>query len=203
MNTSPQNTALQYSLMVVGTVAIDSVETPFGKKDAVFGGSASYFSYAASFFAPVELIAVVGEDFPEEYRRILEERPIGLDHLGTSKGKTFHWKGKYGSDLNTAHTLDTQLNVLLAFKPELKKDREPEYLFLANIDPSLQLEVLSQVKRPKCKFVACDSMNYWIEGKPSELAKVLTRVDMIVVNDGEARLLAKESNLIKAARKIQ
>ncbi|MBI4358311.1 MAG: sugar kinase [Candidatus Omnitrophica bacterium] len=192
-----------YPLMVVGTVAIDSVETPFGKKDSVFGGSASYFSYAASFFTAVELIAVVGEDFPGEYRKVLEERPIGLEHLATRQGKTFHWRGKYGSDLNTAETLETQLNVLVDFKPELRNDREPEYLFLANIDPNLQMDVLNQVKRPKCRFVACDTMNFWIEGKALELGKVLKRVDMIVVNDGEARLLAKEANLIKAARKIQ
>ncbi len=197
------NTALRYPLMVVGTVAIDSVETPFGKRDSVFGGSASYFSYAASFFTSVELIAVVGEDFPKDYRKILEERPIGLDHLVAVPGKTFHWKGKYESDLNTAQTLDTQLNVLLEFKPKLKTDREPKYLFLANIDPELQMDVLNQVKRPKCKFVACDTMNFWIEGKRPQLEKVLSRVDMIVINDGEARLLAKEANLIKAARKIQ
>lgn len=195
--------AAHYPLMVVGTVAIDSVETPFGKKDSVFGGSASYFSYAASFFTPVELIAVVGQDFPKEYRRILEERPIGLDHLVTQSGKTFYWKGKYETDLNTAHTLDTQLNVLLDFKPQLKADREPEFLFLANIDPNLQLDVLNQVKRPKCKFVACDTMNFWITSKRPELEKVLKRVDMIVLNDGESRLLAQESNLFKAARKIQ
>src|SRR3989338_1906725 len=108
--------------MVVGTVAVDSVETPFGKKDAVFGGSASYFSYAASFFSPVALIAVAGDHFTEEYRNIFSERKIGLDHLVSASGKTFHWKGKYGSDLNTAHTLETQLNVLLEFKPELKGD---------------------------------------------------------------------------------
>ena len=196
-------TKLQYPLMVVGTVAIDAVETPFGKKDAVFGGSASYFSYAASFFTPVELIAVVGEDFPKEYRNILEERAIGLDHLMTAKGKTFHWRGKYGTDLNSAQTLETQLNVLLEFKPKLKEDREPEYLFLANIDPTLQLEVLNQVKRPKCRLVACDTMNFWIEGKLAELTKVLKRVDALFINDGEARLLARETNLIRAARKIQ
>lgn len=194
---------MNYPLMVVGTVAIDSVETPFGKKDSVFGGSASYFSYAASFFTPIELIAVVGQDFPEEYRNILKERPIGLDHLTTGSGKTFHWKGKYETDLNTAQTLDTQLNVLLDFKPQLKAGREPEYLFLANIDPSLQLDVLSQVKRPKCKFIACDTMNFWISGKRHELAQVLKRVDMIALNDGEARQLAGEANLFKAARKIQ
>lgn len=193
----------EYPLMVVGTVAIDSVETPFGKKDAVFGGSASYFSYAASFFTSIDLIAVVGEDFPAAYRNVLKERPIGLDHLVTQPGKTFHWKGKYESDLNTAHTLDTQLNVLLDFEPKLKTGREPEYLFLANIDPDLQLNVLDQVKRPKCKWVACDTMNFWIQGKLNELGKVLKRIDMLVVNDGEARLLAKEANLVKAAKKIQ
>ncbi len=192
-----------YPLMVVGTVAIDSVETPFGKRDSVFGGSASYFSYAASFFTPVELIAVVGQDFPKEYRSILEERSIGLDHLTTASGKTFHWKGRYETDLNTAHTLDTQLNVLLDFKPQLKADREPDFLFLANIDPDLQLSVLNQVKRPKCRFVACDTMNFWITGKKQQLEQVLKRVDMIVLNDGEARQLAHESNLFKAARKIQ
>jgi sugar/nucleoside kinase (ribokinase family) len=189
--------------MVVGTVAIDSVETPFGKKDSVFGGSASYFSYAASFFTPVELVAVVGRDFPEEYRKILKERPIGLDHLETSGGKTFHWKGRYESDLNTALTLETQLNALLEFKPKLKTDRAPEYLFLANIDPELQMNVLEQVKRPKCKLVACDTMNFWIQGKLEALKRVLQRVDMIVINDGEARQLAKEPNLFRAARTIQ
>lgn len=192
-----------YPLMVVGTVAIDSVETPFGKKDSVFGGSASYFSYAASFFTSVELIAVVGEDFPKEYRSILEERPIGLSHLTTVPGKTFHWKGKYETDLNTAQTLDTQLNVLLDFKPKLNPASEPEYLFLANIDPTLQLDVLNQVKRQKCKFVSCDTMNFWISGKRNELLQVLKRVDMVVLNDGEARLLANDPNLFKAARKIQ
>jgi sugar/nucleoside kinase (ribokinase family) len=196
-------TKLKYPLMVVGTVAIDAVETPFGKQDTVFGGSASYFSYAASFFTPVELIAVVGEDFPAEYRKVLAERAIGLDHLTTAKGSTFRWEGRYGSDLNSAHTLMTHLNVLVDFKPKLKEDREPEYLFLANIDPSLQLEVLNQVKRPKCHWVVCDTMNFWIEGKPAELDKVLKRVDALFINDGEARLLAKETNLIRAARKIQ
>jgi sugar/nucleoside kinase (ribokinase family) len=192
-----------FPLMVVGTVAIDSVETPFGKKDAVFGGSASYFSYASSFFVPVNLMACVGEDFPKEYRAVLEERPIGLDHLVTQSGKTFHWSGKYKGDLNSAETLQTDLNVLLDFKPSVREDVEPELLFLANIDPSLQLEVLNQVKRPKCRFVACDTMNFWIESKLDTLKKVLSRVDMLVINDGEARLLTGSGNLIRAARKIQ
>lgn len=193
----------QYPLMVVGTVAIDAVETPFGRRDTVFGGSASYFSYAASFFTPVELVAVVGKDFPEEYRNVLKERSIGLDQLEVRDGKTFHWEGKYGSDLNSAQTLKTDLNVLLEFKPNLGKNCDPDYLFLANIDPDLQLEVLNQVKRPKCKFIASDTMNFWIDGKRTQLDKVLARIDMLVVNDGEARLLTKESNLIKAGKAIQ
>ncbi|HLD50575.1 MAG TPA: hypothetical protein VJC08_05185, partial [bacterium] len=125
-------------LAVVGTVAIDAVETPFGKRDKVFGGSASYFSYAASFFTPVALAAVVGRDFPEEYRAVLAERPIDLTHLETKEGKTFFWKGKYGTDLNSAQTLETQLNVLMEFDPRLKFKKFPPYLFLANGDPVLQ-----------------------------------------------------------------
>ena len=193
----------RFPLMVVGTVAVDSVETPFGQQDRVFGGSASYFSYASSFFIPVDLEAVVGRDFPREYRKILEERPIGLEHLTVKDGKTFHWSGKYEADMNAARTLATDLNVLLEFEPALKPGHEPEYLFLANIDPDLQMQVLNQVKRPKCRFVACDTMNYWIDNKLAELKKVLARVEMIVINDGEARLLARDVNLVKAARKIQ
>ena len=191
-------------LMVIGTVAIDSVETPFGKEAEVFGGSASYFSYAASFFTPVELVAVVGEDFPVKYRRILSERSIGLEHLTVvPNGKTFRWRGKYESDLNVAHTLETQLNVLLQFKPKLKPSVEPEHLFLANIDPELQEDVLNQIKRPKCKLVACDTMNFWISSKKKKLLQVLKRIDLLVVNDGEAREITQEYNLIKAARRIQ
>lgn len=190
--------------MVIGTVAIDSVETPFGNKEEVFGGSASYFSYASSFFTPVDLVAVVGSDFPPEYKQILKERPIGLDHLEViPNGQTFRWKGKYGTDLNVAQTLETHLNVLLEFKPSLKNSYEPQFLFLANIDPGLQLEVLRQVKRPKCKLVACDTMNFWISQKKQDLLNVLKHVDLIVINDGEARQLANESNLIKAAKMIQ
>lgn len=194
----------RYPLMVIGTVAIDSVETPFGAKQEVFGGSASYFSYASSFFIPAELVAVVGSDFPSEYKKILEERKIGLDHLNVlPSGKTFRWKGKYESDLNTAITLDTQLNVLLDFKPQLNQGVEPEFLFLANIDPVLQEEVLNQVKRPKCKLVACDTMNFWITSKKDDLLRVLKRVDLIIVNDGEARQLTGQPSLIKAGRMIQ
>lgn len=192
------------SLMVVGTVAIDSVETPFGKQVEVFGGSASYFSYAASFFTPVELVAVVGEDFPADYRKILSERPIGLGHLVTVKGgKTFRWKGKYGSDLNVAHTLETHLNVLLEFEPKLKQGVYSDYLFLANIDPALQESVIDQAERQRSKLVACDTMNFWIAQKKRELLQVLKRVDLLVVNDAEVRDLTGEHNLIRAARAVQ
>jgi len=191
-------------LMVIGTVAIDSIETPYGKQGEVFGGSASYFSYAASFFSPVELVAVVGKDFPEDYRNILSERPIGLGHLSVHpKGETFRWQGQYKSDLNVAHTIDTKLNVLLDFKPKINPDVKPEILFLANIDPALQTEVLNQVHRSHCELVACDTMNFWITNKKKELIDVLKRVDLLVINDGEARELTGEYNLIKAARAIQ
>ncbi|OGW79265.1 MAG: sugar kinase [Omnitrophica bacterium GWA2_52_8] len=190
-------------LAVIGTVAIDQVETPFGKRERVFGGSASYFSYAAGLFTPVALVAVVGEDFPEEYRGILAERPVDMTHLKTLPGKTFCWKGQYGNDLNTAKTLETQLNVLLKFKPELTFKTQPKYVFLANIDPALQLDVLNQLDRRKLKYVACDTMNFWIENKRAELLKVLARIDCVVLNDGEARQLTQEPNLIRAAQKVR
>lgn len=192
-----------YPLAVIGTVAIDEVQTPFGKRDRAFGGSASYFSYAASFFTPVSLVAVVGNDFPAEFRKILEERPIDLSHLEHSNGKTFFWRGRYQFDMNTAETLETQLNVLSQFSPKLHFKTNPEFLFLANIDPHLQEEVLKQIGKPKAKFVACDTMNFWITQKKTELLRVLRHVDGIVVNDGEARQLAEESNLIRAAQKIR
>lgn len=190
-------------LAVVGTVAVDSVETPFGKKDSVFGGSASYFAYAASNFTPVSLAAVVGEDFPQEYRDILSERAIEMSHLETIPGKTFHWSGKYEGDMNAAITLDTQLNVLLEFDPKISYSNTPEFLFLANVDPTLQGKVLDQLEKPKIKFVALDTMNFWIENKNKELLDVLARIDCIVLNDGEARQLTGETNLIRAAQKVR
>jgi sugar/nucleoside kinase (ribokinase family) len=195
--------ASSFPLVVVGTVAIDSLETPFGKRDRVFGGSASYFSYASSFFTPVALVANVGQDFPAEYRSVLEERPIDLSHLEVTEGKTFFWKGKYGTDLNSAITLETQLNVLTKFAPKLRFSTPPEFLFLANIDPSLQSEVLDQLSKPRLKFVACDTMNYWIQNKKKELVHLISRVDGMVMNDGEARQLTGEGNLIRAAQKVK
>jgi len=188
-------------IVVVGTVAFDTVETPFGKGDNVLGGSATYFSTSASFFSDVSLVAVVGEDFPQEHIDFLHSRDINTDGLQKIPGKTFHWTGKYGYDLNEAQTVDTQLNVLMEFKPDLPESyRNSDYLFLANIDPELQLEVLSQVRSPK--LVACDTMNFWITSKPEALRKVLQKVDIVVINEGEARQFTGEANLVKAAKKI-
>jgi len=188
-------------IVVVGTVAFDTVETPFGKGENILGGSGTYFSTSASFFSDVSLVAVVGEDFPGEHLEFLRSRDINLDGLQRIPGKTFHWTGKYGFDLNEAQTLDTQLNVLMDFNPQLPDSyRDTEVLFLANIDPELQLKVLDQVKGPK--LVACDSMNFWISSKPEALKEVMTRVDIVVINEGEARMLTGEPNLVKAARKI-
>ena len=189
------------SIVVVGTVAFDTVETPFGRGENVLGGSATYFSTSASFFTDVSLVAVVGEDFPEEHVQFLKSRNIDTDGLQRIPGKTFHWTGRYGYDLNEAQTLDTQLNVLMDFRPELPKTyRDADYLFLANIDPDLQMEVLEQVSSPK--LVACDTMNFWISSKPEALRKVLQKVDIVVINEGEARQLTGEANLVKAARQI-
>lgn len=189
------------SILVVGTVAFDSLETPFGKADAVLGGSATYFSTSASFFTDVNLVAVVGEDFPEESVEFLKSRNISIEGLERMAGKTFHWKGKYGYDLNEAQTLETHLNVLADFRPQLPAGyAESEYLFLANIDPDLQIEVMNQAQN--ARLVACDTMNFWISSKPDSLTKVLQRVDIVIINEGEARQYTQEANLVKAAKKI-
>lgn len=190
------------SVLVVGSIALDSLETPFGKRDDVPGGSATFFSTAASFFAPVQLVGVVGEDFPEEHVRFLEGRGVDTAGLTRASGKTFRWKGRYGFDLNEAHTLDTQLNVFGEFKPQLpERFKKPDLLFLGNIHPELQSLVLDQVaQRPR--LVAMDTMNFWISGSRESLLKTLSRVDMLFVNDAEARQLAGEHNVVKAARAI-
>ncbi len=190
------------SILVVGSVAFDSVTTPFGEADDVLGGSASYFSTSASFFTDVQLVAVIGEDFPSQHIDFLNSRNIDLSGLQTSPGKTFRWKGRYEYDLNEAHTLDTQLNVFESFKPQLPENfRDAEYVFLANIDPELQLEVLQQVRNPK--FIACDTMNFWIDGKREELIRTLGKVDILIINEAEVRQLAEEPNLIKAAQIVR
>jgi sugar/nucleoside kinase (ribokinase family) len=188
-------------ILVVGSVALDSVETPFGKADGVLGGSATYFSIASSFFTPTQLVAVVGDDFPPEHLELLTKHKVDLQGLSRVAGKTFRWAGSYGYDLNVANTLATELNVFESFKPVVPEALAScDYLFLANIDPDLQLDVLRQMKRPK--VVACDTMNFWIHGKRESLVEVLGNVDIAFMNEGEAREFAGEANLVKAAKKI-
>ena len=189
-------------LLVVGSVALDSVETPFGKVHDVLGGSATYFSYSASFFTQVRLLANVGEDFPAQHVALLRDRGVDVAGLSTTPGRTFRWTGAYGYDLNEARTLDTQLNVLAEFRPSLDDHlRKTAFLFLANIDPELQLGVLRQMaERPK--LVALDTMNFWIQGKRDALVRALAEVDVVTINDAEARQLSGEPNLVKAARAI-
>jgi sugar/nucleoside kinase (ribokinase family) len=182
-------------------VAYDSVSTPFGTRERVLGGSATYFSTCASHFAGVSLVAVVGEDFAEEDRRFLEERGVDLEGLRTEAGETFHWSGRYQGDMNEAETLDTRLNVFERFVPELPSSyRSIPTLFLANIDPDLQLQVLDQMDSPA--LTAMDTMNFWIEGKREALEKLLPRVDILLINEAEAKSLAGETNTIRAARVI-
>lgn len=191
------------TLLVVGSVAFDSLETPFGQRDEAVGGSAYYFSMAASLLTDVQLVAVVGEDYPEAHLDVLRDRNIDLAGLKrVTGGKTFRWKGRYGANLNEAETLDTQLNVFADFDPVLPEHyRDASHVFLANIHPALQLEVLKQVRSPK--FVAMDTMNFWIGGEREALGRVLEKVDCLIINDGEARLLAGESNIVKAAKAIR
>ena len=189
-------------LLVVGSVALDTVETATARRDDVLGGAASFFSVAASFLAPVRLTGVVGSDFPEEHVALLRRHQIDLLGLERASGRTFRWSGRYSNDFNLRTTLDTQLNVFEHFRPRLPGAwRDSPYVFLANIDPELQLDVLTQVDRPR--FVACDTMNYWIEGKREALEKLLQRVDLLMLNDDEARLLARHGNLPSAARAIR
>ncbi len=188
-------------ILVVGSVAFDSVETPFGKVDKVLGGSATYFSTSASFFTDVSLVAVVGDDFPREHTEFLMSRNIDLRGLSRNRGETFSWTGRYGYDLNDAQTLETRLNVFETFKPSIPPEYEhAEYLFLANIDPELQMEVLRQVRKPR--IIASDTMNFWISSKSEALKKVIGMVDILIINDAEARQLSQEPNLVKSARKI-
>jgi sugar/nucleoside kinase (ribokinase family) len=189
------------SVLVVGSMALDTVETPFGRVEDVLGGSASYFSLAASLFTEVKVVAVVGEDFPDAYIRLFQSKGIELSGVQKTSGKTFRWHGRYGYDLGDPDTLGTYLNVFENFDPKLPEDyREVDYVFLANIDPELQLKVLKQVEKPK--LVACDTMNYWIENKPAELKEVLRHVHMLIINDSEVRALANEPKIIRAAREV-
>ncbi len=189
------------SILVVGSVAFDSVRTPSGFRDEILGGSATYFSIAASYFAPVGIVAVVGDDFPEEHLSFFHRKGIDTSDLQRRPGKTFRWKGEYGLDLNSAKTLETQLNVFADFDPSLRSEhRTREFLFLGNIDPDLQRSVLGQMRSPK--LIVCDTMNYWINHKRDPLLKTLGLIDVLVINDAETKQLAGESNLIAAARRI-
>jgi sugar/nucleoside kinase (ribokinase family) len=189
------------SLLVVGSVALDSVETPFGKADEVLGGSANYFSASASHQTPVQLVGVVGSDYPVEKLEPLKARGVDFAGLEHAEGESFRWRGRYRHDLNSAETLETRLGVFSHFKPKLpEKFVNADYVFLANIDPRLQLDVLRQVKKPK--LVACDTMNFWIESRRPDLLELLKHVDLITLNDGEARQLTEKANLVHAARWI-
>ena len=189
------------SVLVVGSMALDSVETPFGKVENILGGSASYFSLAASNFTDVNVVAVVGNDFPEEHIQLLESHDIKLDGVKIEEGETFRWVGHYGYDLSEAKTLETHLNVFETFNPVLPDHyKDIDIVFLANIDPEIQFEVLQQVNKPK--LVACDTMNFWIESKPEQLKKLLGHVDILMINDAETRELAGEPIIVKAARRI-
>lgn len=190
------------SILSVGTVAFDCVETPYGKREDILGGSVSFLGVAASYFTPVRMVAVVGEDFPEEHLDFFKSRDIDTDGVTRQSGKTFRWKGHYLDDINVAHTLETQLNVLAGFDPHLPQHyRNSKYVVLGNIDPVLQSQVVAQVESPQ--LIACDTMNYWIEGTNAELLKTLEKVDLLSINDGEARLLSGKDNLLHAAAEIR
>jgi sugar/nucleoside kinase (ribokinase family) len=189
-------------ILTVGSMAFDSVRTPSGKADHVLGGSANYFSLAASLFTPIKIVAVVGEDFPKAHLEFLSSKNIDVSGVQIAAGKTFHWVGEYDSNLNEAKTLATALNVFEHFNPKLPGTHvDCPVVFLANIDPVLQQDVLNQVKGHE--LVACDSMNFWITGKPDELKETLKRVDLLCINEKEAFLLSDEKSLEKAAKKIQ
>ncbi len=188
-------------LLVVGTVAYDSIETPFGKVDNVLGGSALHFTSAASFFTDVGIVASVGKDFNLDDISYLKERNVDMSGIRVEEGKTFRWEGRYGYDLNQAITLKTELNVIETFKPSVPESfRDAEFVFLANIDPELQSHVIGQITGPAT--VVLDTMNFWIENKLGALMEVVSRVDMVVINEAELREISKEHNLVKGARKI-
>lgn len=189
------------NVLIVGSIGLDTIETPFGVVTDVLGGAASYSSTAASFFADVRLVGVVGEDFPKEHTDYFLSRNIDLAGVQTNPGATFRWNGYYEYDMNQAHTLATHLNVLETFMPQIPPAyKDTDFVFLANIDPELQLSVLDQMSKPK--FVIADTMNFWINGKREEVLKVIQRVDAVTINDAEARQLCDTPSLILAGRKL-
>lgn len=189
------------NILAVGSLAFDSITTPKGHAEKVLGGSLNYFSISASFFSGLQLVGVVGEDFPKTHLDYLAQRNIDLRGVQVMPGKTFHWTGEYGKDLNEAVTLSTQLNVFEHFNPQIPENyKDAEYVFLGNIAPELQLSVLNQVRKPK--LIALDSMNFWITGRKDALLKVLPRIDLLTINEGEAKMLGDDSNVICAAENI-
>jgi len=189
------------SILVVGSVALDTIKTPFAKANNVLGGSATYFSISAKVFSPVKLVAVVGEDFPKKYINFFQQKGIDVQGLEVARGKTFRWEGEYDWNFSDPRTIATHLNVFAAFVPKIPKSyKNSRHVFLANIDPKIQTSVLEQVSKPR--LVACDTMNYWIEKKRRSLLKLLKRVDVFFLNGSEAKELTQESNLITAGKKI-
>ena len=188
-------------VLVVGSVALDSVETPFGRAEEVLGGSATMFASSACHFTPVQLVGVVGSDYPMQKLEPLRAAGVDLSGLEQAEGESFRWRARYRHDLNSAETLETRLGVFSHFRPQIPAAfRDAPYVFLGNIDPRLQIDVLRQVARPK--LVACDTMNFWIESRRPDLLDLLAQVDLITLNDAEARQLTEESNLVRAARWI-
>ena len=189
------------TVLVVGSVALDSVETPFGKADDVIGGSGTFFSASASLLAPVQLVGVVGDDYPMKQLEPLKARGVDMAGLEQATGESFRWRGRYRHDLNSAETLETRLGVFSHFSPKIPAQfKDAPFVFLGNIDPRLQLDVLKQVNKPK--LVACDTMNFWIESRRPDIFELIKHVDLITLNDAEARQLTDCSNLVKAARWI-
>lgn len=190
------------SLLVVGSVAFDTIQTPYGKAEEVLGGAATYFAVAASHFTPVRVVAVVGEDFGPTEMRVFEERGIDTAGLERARGKTFRWRGEYHGNMDEAKTLETQLNVFQTFTPKIpSRYLDSSFVFLANIDPSLQLHVRRQISG--ARLTGCDTMNFWITGKPEELKQTLRAVDLLVINEEEARMLSGTENLPRAAAAIR
>lgn len=189
------------TILVVGTVAIDSIETPFGKEDEVLGGSATHFAAAASFLAPVRLVGIVGEDFPLDDLKFLKARKVDLSGLKVGRGKSFRWAGRYSYDMNRRDTLRTELGVIENYSPEIPAEwKNPDHLFLGNIDPKFQMKVLEEAGRPKKIYI--DTMNLWIETQRKWVEEVLAKAHLVVINEEEARQLTKETSLVKAAKQI-
>ncbi len=188
-------------VVIVGSIGLDDIQTPFGKILGTLGGSAIYSSIASSFFAETGVVGVIGTDFPQQHLDLMKRRGININGIEKKEGKTFHWSGKYEFDLNTAISLNTELNVMEKFNPVIPEEyRDAEYVFLGNIDPELQLKVLEQIRNPK--LVLSDTMNYWIENKRTNVLEVVKKVDIALMNDSEARELFRTTNLVKAAKEI-